>query len=110
MDWGGTALPFRLLLLVPFVYFVGRGSDFLIMFEGVRVVRPDMRLRGLVVPFPFVRGLSAGVRIGLRERVRARLLREESEASSLESLCFSSWIVSGWGDFVRDRFAAERVK
>jgi len=107
------ALPFRLPFRLPFAWliicFVGRGSDFLITPEEVRGVRPDMRLRGFVPPMPFTRVPSAEARIGLRERVRARWSREESEAS-LSSLLFSSWMVSGWGDLVRDLAAAERVK
>jgi len=73
----------------------------------VREVRPDMRRCGLVVPF--ANTPSAWARMGLRERVRARLSSDESEPS-LSSLFFSSLMVSGWGDLVRERRAAERVK
>lgn len=74
------------------------------MLDDVPFVRPDMRLLGLALPF--TRLPLAGMRIGLLDRVLARLSRLESELS-LSSLVFSSAIVSGCGDFGLD---FERVK
>ena len=68
---------------------------------------PDRRRRGFVEPFESMP--SAGARIGLLERVRARFSRLESEFSS-SLLPFSSAIVSGCGDLARAFRAAERVK
>lgn len=68
------------LPLAPDVCFVGNGSDFLITPDDVLAVRPDIRLRGLLLPFANMLP-SAGERMGLRDLVLARLSRDESEPS-----------------------------
>lgn len=74
--------------------------------EDPLVVRPDIRLR-LVEPFG--REPSTDIRMGLRDRVRARFSREESDPSPSFSFV-SSCIGSGCGDLGRDLRATDRVK
>lgn len=74
--------------------------------EDPLVVRPDIRLR---LVLPLARDPSPGIRMGLRDRVRARFSREESEPSPSFSFV-SSCIGSGCGDLVRARRATDRVK